>query len=159
MPGWEHLSRRAVAGQSGPPLRLHPQPQGVTVQPGMCAKWLFGPWGTRWTRWPVKAASGPTSPGPHLSSHFLPCSPYLSWEQRWGWRGCRDGETEARQRPLLVLAAPSFPVDLYLLLIKAVESEPGAVSKVPGPRVRPYGPCFISSLPLPVCGLSISSLK
>lgn len=49
---------------------------------------------------------------------------------------------------LLALAAPSFPVDLYPLLIKAVDFEPGTVSKLPGPRAGPYGPYFISSLPL-----------
>lgn len=55
---------------SGPPLCLHPQPQGVTVQPGICAKWLFGPWGTRWTRWPINVASGEAIPGPwDLPSH------------------------------------------------------------------------------------------
>lgn len=84
---------------SGPPLCLHPQPQGVTLLPGMCAKRLCGPWGTRWTRWPVKAASGETSPGSwDLASRFPPFLSDPSWEQRWGWRVGRDGETEDRQR-------------------------------------------------------------
>lgn len=72
----------------------------------------------------------------------------------------RPGRGCSRLTPgrLLVLAALSFLVGLYPLLIKAVEAEPRTSSKLSGRQLKPYGPYFISFLPLPVCGLPICSL-
>lgn len=131
-------------GQSVWATTVSPSPATGCDRAGMCAKWLFGPWGTRWTRWPVKAASGETSPGSwDLLSHFPPFLSDLSWEQRWGWRGGRwgnQGQAEAVLRSLpghlLVLAAPSSPVNVYPLLIKAVEAEPRTSSKLPSSQLK-----------------------